>query len=342
MALAAFSERGRAAVNHPEDRVGIFSVMCLLAVALNIVLYRHAGTFWRDEATTIQLAVAPQFSTMWAWLSRDSFPALFASLLRLWIIAGPGATDAGIRLFGTLVSLGVLVSLSAGCWMLAGRVPLLAMSLVAFNVDVFYFGSSLRAYGLGLLLIMLCYAAFWRLASNPTLRNVAASLVLAVLSVHTNYQNTYLLLGIGMAGASVCTLCRLWKRSTLILGLCFVAAVSMLIYVPAITENREGHEVTSYALDWWTIAATLAESLAGGSKGLLFAWVAMILAACALLSGDIYRRFRSHTTQQAPSLSLFCLLATTVAGAAGLFFSGSTACFPRLGITCRSSVFLQS
>ncbi len=123
---------------------GIFSVMCLLAVALNIVLYRHAGTFWRDEATTIQLAVAPQFSTMWAWLSRDSFPALFASLLRLWIIAGPGATDAGIRLFGTLVSLGVLVSLSAGCWMLAGRVPLLAMSLVAFNVDVFYFGSSLR------------------------------------------------------------------------------------------------------------------------------------------------------------------------------------------------------
>ena len=87
--------------------------------------------------------------------------------------------------------------------------------------------------------------------------------------------------------------------------------------------------MTSYALDWWTIAATLAESLAGGSKGLLFAWVAMILAACALLSGDIYRRFRSHTTQQAPSLSLFCLLATTVAGAAGLFFFRLHGMFPK-------------
>ena len=177
----------------------------------------------RDEATTIQLAVAPQFSTMWAWLSRDSFPALFASLLRLWIIAGPGER---MRASVCLERWSLWESLSL-CLPVVGCLPAAcrcwrcrwSRSTLTYSISAVHW----RAYGLGLLLIMLCYAAFWRLARNPTLRNVAASLVLAVLSVHTNYQNTYLLLGIGMAGASVCALCRLWKRSTLILGLCFVA-----------------------------------------------------------------------------------------------------------------------
>ena len=79
-------------------------------------------------------------------------------------VPGSRADGEGIRLLGSLVSIGIIASLFVSCRMLTGRVPLLAMALVPFNVAVFYFGSSIRPYGLAILLIIPCYAAFWRMA----------------------------------------------------------------------------------------------------------------------------------------------------------------------------------
>ena len=153
----------------------LFGVFCLLALWLHVVLYEHAGAFWRDETSTLQIADSPSLGALWARLSKDSAPVLMFGLLRLWAAAGPGATDAGLRAFGTLVSVGILASLLVSCRMLTGRVPLVATALIVFNPAVFYFGSSLRAYGIAILLIMPCSALLGRVARQPTRRRVAAS-----------------------------------------------------------------------------------------------------------------------------------------------------------------------
>ena len=305
----------------PKIEWVVFAVLCLLAVILNVLLFYNSGAFWRDEAGTIQLAMAPSLGQMWQWLSRDSFPLLFPSLVRCWIFAGPGASDAGLRLLGTLISLGVIVSLIVSCWVMVRRIPLLAIPLVALNAHVFYYGSSLRAYGLAAALIVLCLAAFWRLVEKPTRWNIAASVALALLSSHSNYHNAYLLLAIGVAGAAACGVCRLWKRSLLVLGICAMAAASMLIYLPAIRENREALEVVTTAVDWGTIAGSLYDSLNDPNP-----WVSavVLLPIFAVLGSAALSRRSWQSASQTPSLLLFCLVAMVVATIGGsVFFKAS-------------------
>ena len=124
----------------------ITAVACVVLLCLHIALYRHSGAFWRDEACTLYVAKAPSWETMWSWMGKDSAPALMFGSVRLWIAAGPGATDEGLRLLGTLVSLGVMASLFVSCWMFTARVPLVGTALVLFSGAVFYYGSSLRLW----------------------------------------------------------------------------------------------------------------------------------------------------------------------------------------------------
>ena len=223
--------------------IAIFVIACVLIMGFHVVLFCHSGAFWRDEISTLYSAGAPDLGTMWHRLATDSAPMGYYVALRMWIAAGLGGSDVDLRLFGSAISCGIVVSLCISCWMFTSRAPLLAMSLVAFNGSIFYYCSSLRAYGLAVLLIMPCCAAFWRLSLRPSRWNILASLVFALLSCHTSYANTYLLLAIGLAGAGTCAACRLWKRSALILGICFVTALSMLVYLPLILFFREGVQI---------------------------------------------------------------------------------------------------
>jgi hypothetical protein len=293
----------------------------LVAMWLNVLLYNYAGAFWRDEASTLRLATVPQWETLWAWLSKDSFPGLFSSLLRLWVLIGPGDTDDSARLFGTLIGLGLVAAVCVAGWMLSERPPLMAGALVATNTTLLYFASSIRAYGLAALLIVLCCAAFWRMVRQPTRTNVAASLVLAVLSAHANYQNACLLLGLGVAGSAVCAVCRLWTRAAVVLGVCFVAAASLLVYLGIIAEYRQIHAVVAgTTVAWSTIIMTFLASLGGQSTGLAIVWAALAVLAGGYCTVAIVRLCRYAEARQAPSLPLFCVMAIVVSAAAGLVF----------------------
>lgn len=306
----------------------IFGFACLLAFCLHIVLYRHTGAFWRDETSSIQLARASSWTAMWGSLETDSFPALFVSLLRLWIFTGPGATDSGIRLLGVLISLGIIVAAFSSCRTFVRRVPLLATALVAFNGTIFYYASSIRAYGLGALLIVLCFAAFWRLARNPTRWNIVVAFALATLSAHSNYQNCYLLFGIGTAACAVCAFDRLWKRSLLIILICFLAALSLTIYIPTIIRYRDFTQITFFSLELKIVGDRLAESLAGDSKGLLALWLVFLLSAIICPIVHFFYRRRTGSTSSALLPQFYCLLTLIVAGVSGFAFFKINGMFP--------------
>lgn len=62
------------------------------------------------------------------------------------------------------------------------------------------------------------------------------------------------------------------------------------------------------------------EALGGMSKLLHVAWIAVLLATCALLLATVFSRRRWQSARQTPSLGLFCLLAMSMAGIGGLVF----------------------
>jgi hypothetical protein len=298
---------------------------CALAALLQIVLYRHAGAFWRDEASTLLIAAAPDFGRMWDWLSKDSAPGLVYTLLRVWRFAGPDGSQEWLRLFGTLVALGTIASVAGTCRSLTGAVPLVAPALVLFNPSIFYYGSSLRAYGLATILILPCAAAFWRVARGPTRGNVAASALLGILSCHASYQNSYLLLAIGTAGAACALACRLWKRALLIAGLGLVAASSLSVYSRAILEYGDVARIVSFDVDLATVGRRLVE-VAEGNRALIAVWSVLLPAA---VIGLVARAFRQRRADPAtPSLDLYLLIILLVANGAGALFFVTHGIYP--------------
>lgn len=306
----------------------LVGLVSLLTIYLQIVLYQNAGSFWRDEVSSITIAGKPSFGAMWTSLPSDSFPALFATLLRVWIFAGPGATESGIRLFGTLLALGVVAAVIISCKTLTGRLPVLAFSLIALNGTMFYFGSSIRAYGLAALLIILCCVAFYKLAQRPSILHGAAALILAIISAHANYQNSYCLLGIGIAAAGVCAISRLWIRSLLILTLCSISALSLLIYLPIITTYTMATATTRFDLHWKQITGEFIEALAGSHDALKLFWGVVLIAATFSLIIQYVRQSGSDSGRQNPSIELYCLIMALIAGAAGFTFFKMNSMFP--------------
>jgi len=306
----------------------VFGMAAVSLVYLQIVLYQHAGSFWRDETSSIQLARSNSLTEMWTRLDTDSFPALFVGLLRLWMATGLGASEAGIRLLGTTISLGLVAAMAISCRAFGVSLPLLAVALVGFNATVFYSGSSIRAYGLAAALIVLCFAGFWRLAERPSLRAASIALLLALLSVHANYQNCYLLLAIGIASAGVCAAARQWQRSLLVLGLCSLAAVSMLVYLPTILSYKDTVTISQFALDVTVIIAKLGEALAGDSAGLLMIWAALLALAAGCLVAQYTGQRRADVDERTPSPALYCLLTISVAGVAAVVFFKVNRMFP--------------
>jgi len=294
----------------------VFIAACLALAWFHVVLFQNSGSVWRDETGAIQIASAPSWTDLWSWLSRDSAPVAFYAALRAWMSGTAWAGETGVRFIGLLVSAGIVASLWISCRMMTGRAPLAAAALVPFNSAIFYFCASVRPYGLAVLFIMPCCAAFWRLAQQATPKTVLAALLLAMLACHTSYQNSYLLLAIGVAGATACATRRLWFRGLLILGIGFAVAVSLLVYVPAIRDFEESCRIMNIApkLASFFFSCLL---LALGSESLALACVwgaAALLGASCLVASLAGRR---GPVDSAPSLAVYvATLAVTAAAAA--------------------------
>jgi hypothetical protein len=299
--------------------------LVLAAVGLQAFFFRSSGAVWRDEASTLLVASAPTLGRLWDWLAKDSAPALFYLLVRLWGALGPQG-DAWLRLLGAAVWCGMIASLVVSCRTLTGRLPVVALPLVAFNPTLFYYGSSMRAYGLAVALIVACSAALWRVVREPSRPNIAAGLLLATLACHASYQNSYVLLAIGTAAALACAVCRLWRRAVLVLAIGGVAGLSMAVYWRIILEYRDGAGIARFDIPLATIRDSLVEAVGANDSRLFLLAATLGAAAIACL---IVRVVRGRAgARRAPSLDLYMLAIVVIAAGAGGTFIRSYGTFP--------------
>ena len=187
----------------------------------------HAGGFWRDEVNLINLAHSPSLAAM----KQDSFPVLMPLLVRGWAAVGFGSSDLALRRLGTLIGLGILAALWLSAWIARHSPPLLTLALLGFNSTLIVFGDSLRAYGLGCLLIMLTAVAAVALLRQPSWWRTAGLALLATASVQTLFHNAILVGAICIGAWAVCWRKKLWPTAGKILLAGLVAALSLLPYV---------------------------------------------------------------------------------------------------------------
>jgi hypothetical protein len=246
----------------------------------------YAGPLWRDEIASLNFATKPSWSAFWAAFSLDLFPGLFFLILRGWY-ALVGDNDFQLRILGCIIGMAIVLAFWVNARLTRRKSPTFTLLLFGFCPTLLIWGDTLRAYGLGVLTITLCFGLFWRLIEHPGPWEIAISTLAALASVQSVYTNALLVFACGMAAVVVAARRRQWGRAVIVLLIGGVAALSLLPYV-GFLQGSSGW-ASLYRVGF-SIPASLKMLSVGllGPGSLLF-WIWVLLAAAALVSAVLFQ-----------------------------------------------------
>ncbi len=258
-----------------ELGAGLLATLVLIAVHVSVLL--HAGALWRDEVNCLNLANLSSLSMVWGMNEYDSFPMLWFLVLRYWTALGFGDTDFALRVVGLIIGISTVAVLWWVVLRIGNCVPLISLLLFGFSPTAIRIGDSLRAYGLGILLMLLMLAAIWLVVENPTPKRVIFASLAAVISVQCLFYNSVLLLAVCVGGIVV-SLCRCaWKTVGLLLGIGFIAAVTLLPYIGVLTQGQSWRILFRIPLNLLWIPAKFYEAVLPSGAAIPWLWLFLLV-----------------------------------------------------------------
>src|ERR1700693_5941686 len=162
-------------------RLELLIAISLTATVLFFLAIRatHAGALWRDEAATLQLAQMPTIGEIAANFQHEAFPLPFPLLIRTYV-ALFGASDASLRWFGFVIGVAMVAVAWFNSRTIKDRRPILFLTLFGLNATFLVWGTSLRGYGLGCVLLLLTLGLTVRALSQPTITNTVAATLASI------------------------------------------------------------------------------------------------------------------------------------------------------------------
>jgi hypothetical protein len=325
--MAASANLRRLAKTITRQPEWILALAATMAVIwLHSYFLCHAGAFWRDEVNLINLSGRHSLAEM----SKDSFPVLMPLLVSGWTVVGLGQTDLSLRLLGTLVGLALPAALWLAVWKIRRAPPLLGLVLLALNSTVIMFGDSLRAFGLGSVLILLTTAAAGWFLQEPTWRRAGVLTALAVLSVQALYQNAVFIAAICFGAWAVCARQKNRRMPVKIFVVAAVSAASLLPYWVRIVSLPQS--AAALRTGFHPLYAFINFDNAAGFPMKQYIWVwaffALAVAACGLVPLFVRARKAGRIAgddppEDAPLFGRTTLLMALVAVAGFFWFAAS-------------------
>lgn len=279
--------------------------LMLVLIILHFIVLSHSGALWRDEVNSINISDLPSFGDLWPKLAFDSFPVLWFLLLRCWSFIGFGETDLALRTLGFIIGLGMLGAFWCAARSLVMRLPIISLALFAMCPTVLA-GDSLRAYGLGTVLILLSLAAMWRVLDRPTPWRMFVCLATVNLSVQCLYHNAFLILAICMGAVTVGIYRRDWKLTLFPLVAGMLAALSLLPYLTTLSIVRDYNIIRTHNISISFIFDKL--HLAIDPSGLLvvLVWDVLVILVVIILTRQLFKGPRDDAGKK-KELSVFLL-----------------------------------
>jgi len=252
----------------------------------------YAGALWRDEANTIAIASLPTLADLYKHLQFDSFPILWLLILRPLVTLGL-ATDEGLRTIGFLVGYTLIATLWLNTRLFRYRWPMISLTLLGLCPSVLIWGSSMRAYGFGMIAIMLMFPLIWNYVEKGTLKAWGAALFATLIGVHTIYYNSIVVFACIVGGSIVLLKQRDWTRAAFLSLIGFIAALTLLPYIPAFIGANDWNIVLRspnyLPAEFWR---KINETLAPAGTAVVWVWITLVIFA--ILSG-IRLQFSTNT-----------------------------------------------
>jgi hypothetical protein len=280
-----------------EYIVGI--ILSLVAITLLVIRATHAGPLWRDECDSVATATLPSFSEVLRRFQFDSFPLPFVLGLRGYITIF-GNSDASLRLFGALVG----VSLLLVGWWSASRLrvdgPVVFLALAVLNPAFLVWGTTVRGYGIGSVMIVFAFAATANFLVNGRTGNAFLMATAFVAAVQCLVSNTALVFAISLSAMGVCFWRGDRRTAVVIAGALGAAALSFLPYV-ATYFKMSWHVLLQTHLTFNALWEAFRDSLGARSQVAAVGWLVLLLLGLI----PFLMRFPKRTV---PPLPVFALL----------------------------------
>ena len=258
----------------------IGALITAAAIYLHWMNFRSAGTLWRDEAGIVSIATLPTAQEMWSNIGHESCPILFPALIRAWHFL-VGGSDAALRLFGFIIGLLMLGAVWLNGWFFHRSTPLVALALLAVNASIVRWGDSLRAYGLGSLLMLVTLAMVWCFVRAPDVKRWLGAALAAVISVQCLFQNSFLVLAVCAAAAAVSLRRQNFKSALAALGIGMPAAMSLLPSRAIIREAQDWSVLSQIGFLPALIWTNLSDAMSPTVPWLRWLWITLALVAMA-------------------------------------------------------------
>jgi hypothetical protein len=259
-------------------------VMSLFLIVLHVRVLVHAGPLWRDEVSSFYMATAPSLQAFLNSLVLDPFPILFVAVLRVWVAVGFGNSDFGLRLLGFLIGVSLLGAIWVCCRMIDKErwAPLWPLALFALTPVTLIEGDSLRAYGLGLIGIVMSFGLLWRLVFRPwRLATAIVAAIAALVAVQSLYLNSLIVFAICLAGIIVSLRRKQFGR---LAGILFVGLIAALSLLPYAGIMRNAHEQLALQREFQAISDGMPSLTSPGMlRGTVAKWVCILLFLFGLI-----------------------------------------------------------
>jgi hypothetical protein len=294
---------------------GVAILLTLLAVWLHYLFMRHGGALWRDETGALNLATMPHLPDVWAHLHYDSFPIFWVMVVRCWSAMGLG-DDGGLRLLGFLTGISVLGALWFNAWSFKTSPPIISMLLLGFCPTIMIWGDSMRAWGWGVLWILLVLATMWRVVESPRVGNIVIAALAAIGSVQSIYYNAVLLFAICAGGVAVAFRRRAWKAGVAVLGIGFVSAISLSPYVGVIHRGAEEYIIIRGTFGVTQFVERITDAIRIPGTMSVGIWVLLVIGgmAAAIICQIRPEKFKATPNQRDVLLFSATTLVVAVAG----------------------------
>jgi hypothetical protein len=292
-------------------RIEFVVAILLTAVVLILLGVRavHAGALWRDECGSVQLAQMPAFADIFENFAREAFPVPFPAALRAYSTVF-GTSDAAFRTLGFAVGVLLLIVIWHNSRLLSGGPPLLLLVLLGLNATFLTWGTSLRAYGIGSVFILLAFALIAKMLLEPTWFRIAVAFLASLVSVQLLLYNSVLLAAIGVAVIIVSAIRRMLKPALAMTGIGLLCAGSMLPYLGAYYKGTQWNMLQKGPLTFSLIWNQLA--LGFGDPWNLMTWVWPVLFF-AIIGGASAQLYFASRSRQSSGRDLFFFGMITIA-----------------------------
>jgi len=147
-------------------------------------------------------------------------------------------------------------------------------------------------------------SSIWKVVKAPTPARVAIAAFTAVLAVQCLYYNAVALFAICVGGAAVGWRRRTWGPVWALGGIGFVAAASLLPYVPAMRRLQEWNVLVKTPIDLPWIGLKFAQAIGTSGQVMVWIWVALYLFAIVVCCHALLSSAR-RTSDHAADLATF-------------------------------------